>query len=206
VASPSGRRYAPRQIIVIGASTGGTEALREILTKLPSDLPGICVVQHIPAHFSTAFANRLNELCELSVSEAVGGDRVEAGRVLIAPGGHHVILRWNVDHYSVQLTEGPMVHHQRPAVDVLFDSVAKTSGAPQALAILLTGMGADGAAAMLTLKEAGATTWAQNEESCVVFGMPREAIRRGAVRQVLPLDQIAAAINRFADSVALPSS
>lgn len=206
VASPSGRRYAPRQIIVIGASTGGTEALREILTQLPSDLPGICVVQHIPAHFSTAFANRLNELCGLSVSEAVGGDRVEAGRVLIAPGGHHVILRWNVDHYSVQLTEGPMVHHQRPAVDVLFDSVAKTSGAPQALAILLTGMGADGAAAMLTLKEAGATTWAQNEESCVVFGMPREAIRRGAVRQVLPLDQIAAAINRFADSVALPSS
>ncbi|HTH48880.1 MAG TPA: chemotaxis response regulator protein-glutamate methylesterase [Candidatus Limnocylindria bacterium] len=199
----SGRRYLPRQLIVIGASTGGTEALKQVLTRLPTDLPGICVVQHIPAHFSTAFANRLNELCELEVREAVTGDRVEPGRVLIAPGGHHLLLRWNATHYTAHLTDGPMLHHQRPAVDVLFDSAAKSGSAPTTLAILLTGMGADGAAGMLTLREGGATTWAQDEESCVVFGMPREALLRGAAQKALALDQIATAIDRYADSVAL---
>ncbi len=201
----SGRRYSSRHLIVMGASTGGTEALKEVLTQLPSDLPGICVVQHIPAHFSTAFANRLNELCELEVKEAANGDRVEPGRVLIAPGGHHLVLRWNANHYTAQLTDGPMVHHQRPAVDVLFDSAAKAGSATSTLAILLTGMGADGAAGMLTLRQGGATTWAQNEESCVVFGMPREAILRGAAQKVLPLDQIAGAINRYADMMAIGS-
>lgn len=199
----SGRRYSSRQVILMGASTGGTEALRAILTQLPADLPGICVVQHIPAHFSTAFANRLNDLCGFPVREAVTGDRVEPGRAFIAPGGYHLVLRWTGDHYSVQLAEGPMVHHQRPAVDVLFDSVAKAGGSQNALALLLTGMGSDGAAGMLTLKQAGATTWAQNEESCVVFGMPREAILRGAAGKVLALEDMAQAIDRFASSVAL---
>ena len=201
----SGRRYPARQLIVMGASTGGTEALKEVLTRLPSDLPGICIVQHIPAHFSAAFANRLNELCELEVKEAANGDRVEPGRVLIAPGGHHLVLRWNVSHYVAHLTDGPMVHHQRPSVDVLFDSAAKAGSGAGTLAILMTGMGADGAAGMLTLRQGGATTWAQNEESCVVFGMPREAIIRGAAQQVLPLDQVAGAINRYADRMAIGS-
>ncbi|HRY50296.1 MAG TPA: chemotaxis response regulator protein-glutamate methylesterase [Candidatus Paceibacterota bacterium] len=192
------RQYDPRTLILMGASTGGTEALKHILTALPGDLPGICIVQHIPAYFSQAFANRLNELCQFRVQEARQGDRVSPGLALVAPGGQHMVLRWINNGYQVDLNERPMVHHQRPAVDVLFDSAVKAGAAPHSLAILLTGMGADGAAGLLNLHQAGTTTIAQNEETCVVFGMPREAIRMGAAQLILPLDQIAGRMDRFA--------
>jgi two-component system chemotaxis response regulator CheB len=158
-----GRLYSPRQIILMGASTGGTEALKTVLTALPGDLPGICIVQHIPAYFSLAFANRLNELCQFEVREAKSGDQLRAGLALVAPGGHHLIVKWVVNRYVVELSDGPMVHHQRPAVDVLFDSAAKAGAGPHALSILMTGMGADGAAGMLKLKTTGAATVAQDE-------------------------------------------
>jgi two-component system chemotaxis response regulator CheB len=196
----TGRHYAPRELIVMGASTGGTEALKAILTRLPEDLPPIAIVQHIPGYFSKAFADRLNQLCRLEVREAVHGDRLHAGLVLVAPGGHHIVLRWNGAGYTVELSDGPQIHHQRPAVDVLFDSAVKSAASPHTLAILLTGMGSDGAAGMLHLKDAGATTIAQDEESCVVFGMPREAIKLGAAQHILPLDQIAARMDRHAQS------
>ncbi|MBL9137228.1 MAG: chemotaxis response regulator protein-glutamate methylesterase [Verrucomicrobiales bacterium] len=203
VISGGGRRYSSRQLIVMGASTGGTEALKTVLTRLPADVPGICVVQHIPAYFSAAFAERLNQLCSLEVREAKRGDEVRPGLVLVAPGGQHMLLRWTGSGYSVDLNSGPPVHHQRPAVDVLFDTAVKAGAGPTALAVLLTGMGADGAAGMLRLREAGAETVAQDEQSCVVFGMPREAIRLGAARDVLPLDQMAARIDRYAERCAL---
>jgi two-component system, chemotaxis family, protein-glutamate methylesterase/glutaminase len=198
----SARTYRPRDLIVMGASTGGTEALKAILTKLPADLPPIAIVQHIPAYFSKTFADRLNQLCQMEVREAVNGDRLRPGLALIAPGGFHMVLRWNGGGYSVELNEGPQVHHQRPAVDVLFDSAAKCGSAPHTLAVLLTGMGSDGAAGMLHLKDAGATTFAQDEESCVVFGMPREAIKLGAAQHVLPLEQFAARMDRHASHLA----
>ena len=187
-----------RKIILLGASTGGTEALKTVLTSLPENMPPICVVQHIPAHFSRAFANRLNELCALEVREAQSGDLLKPGLALIAPGGYHLVLQWRVNHYEAQLNEGPMLHHQRPAVDVLFNSVALAGGGGQAFAALLTGMGADGAAGLLKLREAGAITIAQNEETCVVYGMPREAVRLGAAQQVLPLQAIGARLCDFA--------
>ena len=201
--SSQGRRYLPRQIILMGASTGGTEALKTVLTALPADVPGICVVQHIPAYFSMAFANRLNELCQFEVREAKTGDVVQPGLALVAPGGHHVVLKWVVNRYIVGLNDGPQVHHQRPAVDVLFDSAVKCGAGPHALGVLLTGMGADGAAGMLKLRESGATTLVQNEETCVVFGMPREAIRLGAAEHVLPLPQIAGRVDRYASDAAI---
>lgn len=197
------RLYPARSVILLGASTGGTEALRDVLMALPADLPGICVVQHIPAKFSLAFANRLNELCQLEVREARHGDRVRPGLVLVAPGDFHLLLRWVGSHYLVELNQGPPVHHQRPAVDVLLDSAVKANAGPHALAGILTGMGSDGAAGLLKLRQAGAQTFAQNEESCVVFGMPREAIQAGAAQEVLPLDKVAARIDRFATQVAL---
>jgi two-component system chemotaxis response regulator CheB len=199
-----GRRYAARSLILIGASTGGTEAIKTVLTALPEDLPGILIVQHIPAQFSLAFANRLNELCRLEVREARNGDVVAPGLALVAPGGYHLIPRWVGSHYVVTTNTGPPVHHQRPAVDVLFDSAARSGVGANALAALLTGMGADGAAGMLALRQAGGTTFAQDEETCVVFGMPREAIRLGAAQRVLPLEYIAPGIDRFANSIALP--
>lgn len=198
-----GRRYGARALILIGASTGGTEAIRAVLTALPEDLPGILIVQHIPAQFSLAFANRLNELCRMEVREAKNGDVLQPGLALVAPGGYHLIARWVGTHYAMTTNTGPPVHHQRPAVDVLFDSAARAGAGPYALAALLTGMGADGAAGMLTLRQAGATTFAQNEETCVVFGMPREAIQLGAAQRVLPLEHIAPGIDRFANSVAV---
>jgi two-component system, chemotaxis family, protein-glutamate methylesterase/glutaminase len=201
-----GRQYSPRHVFVLGASTGGTEALKTVLTALPADLPGICVVQHIPAYFSLAFANRLNDLCQLEVREARHGDDVRPGLVLVAPGGHHMVLRWVGNHYVVELNDGPPVHHQRPAVDVLFDSAVKAGAGPHSLAVVMTGMGADGAVGMLKLREAGATTIAQNEETCVVFGMPREAIRIGAAQHVLSLYQIAARLDRHATEIASSSS
>ncbi len=198
------RQYDSRQIVLIGASTGGTEALRAILTHLPADLPGICIVQHMPAYFSRAFAERLNELSALEVREASNGGVVQPGLALVAPGGYHVVLKRRGNLYEVRLNQGPCVHYQRPAVDVLFASALKAGAAPHALAVLLTGMGSDGAASMLELRRAGARTIAQDEASCVVFGMPREAIRLGAAERVLPLDQVAPQIECFAGQRALP--
>jgi two-component system chemotaxis response regulator CheB len=179
-----------RAILLLGASTGGTEVLRTILTALPGDLPPICVVQHIPAQFSNAFANRLNALCAMEVREARGGDELVPGVALIAPGGKHLVVRWNGSNYVALLNEGPAVHHQRPAVDVLFDSVVKAGGARNCAAALLTGMGRDGADSLLRLRENGAHTIAQSESTCVVFGMPREAIQIGAATESLDLQDI----------------
>lgn len=201
VASP--RPHAPRRVILIGASTGGPEALNRVISTLPSDAPGVCVAQHIPAYFSKAMSERLNKSSAMEVREAAPGDVVRQGLALVAPGGYHMILRWAAGRYTVDITEGPPVHHQRPAVDVLFDSVTKAGGASQAIAAILTGMGADGAAGMKRLRDGGARTVAQDEESCVVFGMPREAIRLGGVEQVLPLDQIGPALDQLAG---LPAS
>jgi two-component system, chemotaxis family, protein-glutamate methylesterase/glutaminase len=183
----NGHHFDPRQIILLGASTGGTEALRDVLVNLPANMPGICIVQHIPAYFSKAFADRLNSLCALEVREAVDGDRVTPGLALVAPGDYHMLLRWQTDHYRVQLKQGPLVWHQRPAVDVLFKS-GTVFAAPYTVAGLLTGMGKDGAEGLLALREKGARTFAQNEESCVVFGMPRAAMELGAAEQMIPLD------------------
>ena len=197
------RHYSSREVILMGASTGGTEALKKVLTELSECPPAICVVQHIPAYFSRAFADRLNTLCRFAVREAQHGDKVQPGLALIAPGGYHMVLRWIGHGYVVDLNEGPMLHHQRPAVDMLFDSAVRAGAGPHTLALLLTGMGADGAAGLLRLKEAGATTVAQDEASCVVFGMPREAIRLGAAQKVLSLDHMSSFIERHSQEAAV---
>ncbi len=178
-----------QKLIAIGASTGGTEALKEVLIRLPLNIPGILIVQHMPAQFTKAFAERLNQLCEIEVREAKDGDSVLNGLALIAPGNFHMILRRSGTRYYVSVQDGPMVHHQRPAVDVLFNSVAQYAGG-NAIGVILTGMGADGAQGMLKMKEAGSRTIAQDEESCVVFGMPKEAIKLNAVDRVVPLGRI----------------
>jgi len=180
------------KIIAIGASTGGTEALRIVLTSMPPDAPGILVVQHMPAQFTTSFANRLDGLCEMTVREAKDGDSITNGQVLIAPGNYHMLLRRSGARYYVAVKQGPLVHHQRPSADVLFDSVADYAGA-NAVGVILTGMGADGAQGLLKMKNAGAGTIAQDEKSCVVFGMPKEAIKIGAANDVVPLRDIAEA-------------
>jgi two-component system chemotaxis response regulator CheB len=192
----------PRALILLGASTGGTEALKTVLASMPADLPPICVVQHIPAQFSAAFAQRLNGLCAMEVREAKNGDELTPGLALIAPGGKHLIVRWNGSRYVAALNDGPAVHHQRPAVDVLFDSVAKAGGARNTAVALLTGMGKDGAEGMLKLRDNGAVTIAQSEASCVVFGMPREAIRIGAAQMTLDLDDIGPELTRHARRLA----
>lgn len=189
-------RIGSRDLIVIGASTGGTEALRQIFEELPGGLPGICIVQHIPAKFSAALAQRLDSLSAVTVKEAAHGDRVEPGHAYLAPGGHHMTVRWSGTHHVIELNDGPAVHHQRPAVDVLFESVARTGSAAHSLAVILTGMGSDGAQSMLNLRKSRAATVAQDEHSCVIFGMPRMAIQAGAVEEILPLDRIAARIVR----------
>jgi two-component system chemotaxis response regulator CheB len=186
----------PRSVILLGASTGGTEALREVLTRLPAGLPGIAIVQHIPPVFSKAFANRLNGLCALEVREAVDGERLLPGTALIAPGNFHLLLQWRSDHYTVRVTDGPQVWHQRPAVDLLFKSAADAGAAPHALAGVLTGMGRDGAEGLLRLRQDGATTFAQDEATSVVYGMPRAAWENGAAQCQLPLERVAAAIVR----------
>lgn len=178
-----------QKIIAIGASTGGTEAIKEVLLHLPLNIPGIVIVQHMPPQFTKAFAERLNHLCQIEVKEARDGDSVMNGMALIAPGNLHMLLKRSGSRYYVNLKDGPMVHHQRPAVDVLFRSVAQYAG-PNAIGVILTGMGADGAEGLLKMKESGAKTIAQDEESCVVFGMPKEAIKRGAVDKILPLEKI----------------
>lgn len=189
--------FDPRQVILLGASTGGTEALKDVLVDLPANMPGICIVQHIPAYFSKAFADRLNGLCQLEVREAVDGDIVKPGLALIAPGDYHMLLRWVGDHYIVQLKQGPLVWHQRPAVDVLFKAGASCAG-PYAIGALLTGMGKDGAEGLLLMREKGARTFAQSEETCVVFGMPRAAMEIGAPEQMIPLDRMAATLQEAA--------
>jgi two-component system, chemotaxis family, protein-glutamate methylesterase/glutaminase len=187
------RNFDPHQLILIGASTGGTEALKEVLTRLPAGLPGICIVQHIPAGFSKALAERLNGQCALEVREAAEGDTMRPGLALIAPGDQHMLINWQTGAYRVVLKQGPPLHYTRPAVDVLFNAAAACSGG-SFVAVLLTGMGHDGAAGMAKLKSVGAITIAQNEQTCVVFGMPRAAIELGVVDQVLPLEAIPQAI------------
>ncbi len=177
------------QIIAIGASTGGTEAIKVVLEQMPPNCPGIVIVQHMPAHFTTSFAERLNGLCRIRVKEAQDGDSVTNGLALLAPGNFHMLLRRSGARYYVQVKTGPLIHHQRPAVDVLFRSVAKTAGS-NAVGIIMTGMGADGATGLWEMKTAGARTIAQNEKSCVVFGMPKEAIQRGAAEKIVSLDII----------------
>ena len=177
------------KILAIGASTGGTEAVKAVLTQLPPTAPGVLIVQHMPANFTTSFAKRLDSLCQIRVKEAADGDSVVPGTALLAPGNFHMMMRRSGSRYYVNIKTGPLVCHQRPAVDVLFNSVA-TYGGRNAIGVLLTGMGKDGAQGLLKMKEAGAATIAQDEKSCVVFGMPKEAIRVGAVDQVVSLDRI----------------
>jgi len=181
------------KVIVIGASTGGTEALRALLEVLPADAPGIVIVQHMPEVFTRAFANRLNTLCQITVKEAETNDTVIRGRALIAPGNYHLLLKRSGARYYADIKEGPLVSRHRPSVDVLFRSAARYAGR-NAVGVILTGMGDDGARGMLEMKEAGAATIAQDEATCVVFGMPNEAIKRGAVGSVLPLPAIAPAM------------
>lgn len=181
------------KVVVVGASTGGTEALRTLLEVLPPDAPGIVIVQHMPEVFTRAFANRLNGLCQITVKEAESNDTVLRGRALIAPGNHHVLLKRSGARYYVEIKDGPLVSRHRPSVDVLFRSAARYAGR-NAVAVIMTGMGDDGAQGMLEMKQAGASTIAQDEATCVVFGMPNEAIKRGAADQVLPLPVIAGAI------------
>jgi two-component system chemotaxis response regulator CheB len=181
------------KIIAIGASTGGTEALKDVLTVLPANIPGIVIVQHMPANFTKSFAQRLDTLCAFRVKEAEDGDSIVPGQALLAPGNLHMVMRRSGARYYVNVKTGPLVCHQRPAVDVLFNSVAAFAGA-NAVGVILTGMGKDGAAGMLKMKEAGAKNIAQDEKSCVVFGMPKEAIASGGVDQIEPLPHIAQAI------------
>lgn len=177
------------KIIAIGASTGGTEAIKTVLTGMPPNSPGTVIVQHMPAQFTTSFAERLDSLSEIHVKEANDGDSVANGQALIAPGNFHMLLKRSGAKYYVQVKKGPLVHHQRPAADVLFRSVANYAGA-NAVGIILTGMGSDGAAGLLEMKKAGARTVAQDEKSCVVFGMPKEAIKLGAADKVVSLGNI----------------
>jgi two-component system chemotaxis response regulator CheB len=179
-----------RRIILLGASTGGTEALREVLTNLPGDLPGIAIVQHIPAHFSKAFADRLSQSCAFEVREARDGDVLTPGLALVAPGNFHMMLQWTGQVYRARIADGPTIWHQRPAVDLMFKSAADLAG-PNAIAGILTGMGKDGAEGLLKLRERGATTFSQDEESSVVYGMPRVAWELGGSQRQLPLDRIA---------------
>jgi two-component system chemotaxis response regulator CheB len=181
------------QIVAIGASTGGTEALLQILEQMPEDCPGIIAVQHMPEGFTAAFANRLNGICRIEVREAADGDKILPGRAYIAPGNHHTLVRRIGPSYFLEVRDGPLVSRHRPSVNVLFRSVAQAAGS-SAMGILMTGMGDDGADGLLEMKQANAFTIAQDEASCVVFGMPREAILRGAVDQILPLPRIPSAI------------
>ncbi len=177
------------KVVAIGASTGGTEALRTLLEAMPSDCPGIVIVQHMPQLFTAAFARRLNQICRIEVKEAVNGDNLIEGRALIAPGNKHMSLDRNGAHYIVRITDGPLVSRHRPSVDVLFRSVARAAGV-NAVGVIMTGMGDDGAAGLLEMRDAGAATIAQDERTSVVFGMPKEAIVRGAVDEVVPLPKI----------------
>jgi two-component system, chemotaxis family, protein-glutamate methylesterase/glutaminase len=177
-------------VVSIGASTGGTEALKELLEVLPADSPGIVIVQHMPEVFTRSFAQRLNEICKITVKEAENGDTVIRGRALIAPGNKHTLLKRSGARYYVEVKDGPLVNRHRPSVDVLFRSTARYAG-KNAVGIIMTGMGADGAKGLLEMKDAGARTAAQDEKSSVVFGMPKEAIKINAAERILPLNKMA---------------
>lgn len=183
---PSPMVHTTERVVALGTSTGGTQALELVLTSLPRVCPGIVIVQHMPEKFTAEFATRLNSVCQIAVKEAQNNDRVVPGRALIAPGGKHMLLRRTGAQYFVEVMDGPQVNRHRPSVDVLFRSVAKCAGA-NALGVIMTGMGDDGACGLLEMRKAGANTLAQDEESCVVFGMPREAIKRGAVERSVAL-------------------
>lgn len=194
--APTAMAKTTDQLIAIGTSTGGTQALEAVLTRLPSTCLGIVIVQHMPEKFTAMFAERLNSICEIEVREACNGDRVMPGRALIAPGGRHMMLKRSGAQYVVEVVDGPLVNRHKPSVDVLFRSVAKFAGA-NALGIIMTGMGDDGARGMKEMHDAGAQTIAQDEASCVVFGMPKEAIKLGSVDNVMPLDSIPAAMINY---------
>ncbi|MBX3350208.1 MAG: chemotaxis response regulator protein-glutamate methylesterase [Nitrospira sp.] len=185
------------RLVAIGTSTGGTQALEAVLTKLPRVCPGIVVVQHMPEKFTAAFAERLNSICQIEVLEAKTGDRVIPGRALIAPGGRHMVIKRSGAQYHIEVVEGPLVNRHRPSVDVLFRSVAKYAGR-NALGIIMTGMGDDGASGLLEMRRAGARTLGQNESTCVVYGMPKEAMKKGASEREIALDTIPAEILKFA--------
>jgi two-component system chemotaxis response regulator CheB len=193
--SPTMSFRATHKVVAIGASTGGTEAIREVLTRLPADSPGIVMVQHMPEKFTTSFAERLNSLSKIRVSEAHDGDRVLPGHALLAPGNFHMEIMRSGAECRVRVFAADPVNRHRPSVDVLFASCARHLGG-NAVGVILTGMGADGAKEMAAMRQAGAHTIAQDEESCVVFGMPKEAIAMGGASEVLPLDRIPAAILR----------
>lgn len=187
------------RFIAIGASAGGTQAIESVLETLPSNVPGIVIVQHMPEKFTEAFAQRLDKVCSIKVKEAVNNDRIERGMALVAPGNRHMLIKRSGASYSVEIKDGPPVSRHRPAVDVLFRSVAKYAG-KNALGIILTGMGDDGAAGMKEMHNAGVKTIAQNKDTCIVFGMPKEAIARGGVDAVLPLNRIAGEIVEYGKS------
>ena len=189
------RRAASERIVAVGASTGGTDALREILQALPPEVPGMVVVQHMPELFTATFARRLDEECRIHVKEAADGDRVAKGTALIAPGDRHLTVVRRGGGHGVRVIDGPLVCRHRPSVDVLFRSVAQAAG-PLAVGVILTGMGDDGAQGLLEMKQTGAATIAQDEATCVVFGMPKEAIARGGVGEVVPLPGIPATLLR----------
>ncbi|TFG47793.1 MAG: chemotaxis response regulator protein-glutamate methylesterase [Candidatus Brocadiia bacterium] len=184
------------KIFAIGASTGGVQALTRVLKAFPSNAPGTLIVQHMPAHFTTSFADRLNTECAVNIKEAEDGERVIPGKVLIAPGGYHMILQRSGANYYVVIKDGPPVCHQKPSVEVLFNSVAKYAGS-NAIGAILTGMGADGAGGLLAMRQSGAHTVAQDEASCIVYGMPKEAIQKGAAEKIVHLDEVAGTMIDF---------
>jgi two-component system chemotaxis response regulator CheB len=183
-------------LVAIGSSTGGTEAIEKILRRMPADCPGIVIAQHIPARFSAMFAERLAQVCEIQVKEAANGDKIRSGLALIAPGDWHMTVQKRPGGFETMINQGPRVSFQRPSVDLLLQSVAIAAGG-ETVGVILTGMGNDGTAGLLAMKRAGAATIAQDEATCAVFGMPKEAIRAGAVDHVLPLHQIAATLGRM---------
>lgn len=190
------RLLSSEKLIIVGASTGGTEAIKSFLMEMPSDCPGILITQHMPAGFTRSFANRLDGLCKISVKEAEGGERILPGHAYIAPGDAHLLLARSGANYMTELSDAPPVNRHKPSVDVLFDSAALHAG-KNAIGVILTGMGKDGAAGMLRMREAGAYNFSQDEASCVVFGMPKEAIARGGVHEVLPLDELPARVMNY---------
>jgi two-component system chemotaxis response regulator CheB len=198
-AAPLSMAETTHKIFALGASTGGVQALTTVLSQFPANAPGTVLVQHMPPKFTASFSDRLNEVCKVRVKEAAHGDLVSPGLVLIAPGGKHMVLRRSGALYHVELNEGPEIHHQRPSVDVLFDSVADYAGA-NAVGAILTGMGADGAAGLLKMRNKGSRTIAQDEQSCVVFGMPMEAIKVGAAERVVSLDEVTRTLIQMAQS------
>lgn len=194
------RITSTEKVIILGASTGGTEAIKEFLIRLPADAPGILITQHMPESFTKSFAERLDSLCKISVVEAQGGERVLPGHAFIAPGHSHLLLKRSGANYMTELSQASPVNHHRPSVEVLFRSAAKHAG-KNVIGIMLTGMGKDGANAMLEMHQAGAYNFAQNEETCVVFGMPREAIAVGAVDEVVPIQDMARRVlNKLAEA------